>query len=136
LNIIFWSISGHFVFTCSLCDEKEKSAANLLKHMSDHHGITLWRQTIHEQGSNSMAMETSQENKFPATSQIQSYLTNHLIHQASSSSDDLDLPGEESVESESESESSTCQSVEEQKIETTNSDECFVETEDALKLIQ
>ena len=130
------TISGHSVFTCALCNEKEKSAANLLNHISDIHGITLWRQTIHEQGSNSMQIETSQDNKFSATSQILSYLTNSLFHQGSPSSEDLNLPWVENEESDTSDESSTRQYMEEQENESTISGDGFVEPEDALKLIQ
>ena len=83
-----------------------------------------------------MSIEAKRENKFPPTSQILSYLTSPHLHQASSSSEDLHLSGLESVESDTSDECSTSQYMEEQENESTNSEECFVEPEDALKLIQ
>ena len=84
-----------------------------------------------------MPMQIRQENTTPAvTSQILTHLNSHISHQASPSSVDLHLPCGASFEADTSDKSSSFQSVEEQEVESTHSDDGFVQPEDALKLIQ
>ena len=126
-------LSDHSLLSCALCNHKLESADNLLHHVSEHHGITLWRFAANTQDQEQNTRETQTVRKPPTTSHLLNFLNIPSFHLSGPGHDQVQLArveGEENIE-----QSPVCESAEEPEDIEEITVEDFV-SENAVKLIQ